>query len=235
MSLEFWSEKQASNFEHLYLALREKEGRILNDDEIKSLPYLKNHPLESEWKLRQESTKRFLEIAKRSNLKYWWEIGCGNGWFAHQLSLLPDSKVIGTDVNVVELQQADRNFNNSNLQFAYCANPNDVPTEVKVQAIVFNACIQYFEEPQGFIERCKERFPNARVFILDSPIYQTHEEAREAKIRSAAYYEKMGFPGLSKYYFHHSWNDIKNMKVLSKPSKNILFRKKNPFPIIQVD
>jgi SAM-dependent methyltransferase len=235
MSLEFWSEKRASSFEQLYLALRKKEGRILSDDQIKTLPYLKNHPLEKEWKLRQKSTRSFLKIAEKSKLKYWWEIGCGNGWFAHQLSLLQGSKVIGTDVNVVELQQADRNFKKSNLHFAYCESPADVPQEIKVEAIVFNACIQYFEEPQRFIEACKKRFPGVKVFILDSPIYSNNQEALEAAERSEVYYTKMGFPNLSKFYFHHSWKDIKNLSVIYKPSKYQLYGRKNPFPILQID
>lgn len=235
MSLEFWSEKRKSDFEQLYLALREKEGRILNDDQIKSLPFLKNHPLDKEWKLRQKSTKKFLKIAEKSKLKYWWEIGCGNGWFAHRLSLLPGSKVIGTDVNVVELQQADRNFNKANLHFAYCESPTDVPQEVKVDAIVFNACIQYFEEPQSFIEACKKRFPGVKVFILDSPIYRNATEAQEAAERSKGYYEKMGFPELAQFYFHHTWNDIKKIKILVKQDRNLLLRSKNPFPILRVD
>lgn len=234
MSLEFWSEKRKSNFEPLYLALRKKEGRVLNDDQIKSLPYLKNHPLEREWKLRQKSTKKFLKIAEKSKLKYWWEIGCGNGWFAHQLSLLPESKVIGTDVNVVELQQAERNFKKPNLHFAYCEKPNDVPQEVKVEAIVFNACIQYFEEPQSIIEACKKRFPGVKVFILDSPIYSNPKEAQEAAQRSIAYYEKMGFLELAQFYFHHCIEDFQGPRFLVKPGRNLLLRGKNPFPIFEL-
>ncbi len=234
MSLEFWSEKRESNFEQLYLALRKKEGRILSDDQIKSLPFLKNHTLDKEWKLRQKSTERFLKIAKKSKLKYWWEIGCGNGWFAYQLSLLPGSKVVGTDVNVVELQQAERNFKKSNLQFAYCINPTDVPEEIKVEAIVFNACIQYIEEPQSFIEACKKRFPGVRVFILDSPIYSNPKEAQGARERSKAYYEKMGFPQLSEFYYHHFWAKFKDYKLIYSPNKIYRIIGQSPFPILEI-
>lgn len=237
MSLKYWSDKVNNDFEESYLALREKEKRMFSDEQVRKLPFLENHPLEKEWQLRQKSTKKLLKTVQKTGLKYWWEIGCGNGWFSNQLSKLPNIKALGTDVNETELKQAARLFSSSDLCFAYCQKAEDFPKEIVVDGIIFNACIQYFSEPQLFITSCRKHFPNARVFILDSPIYKNEESAQLAAKRTQDYYQEMGHPELTSFYHHHTWKSFNQVKIISKPSKiaSLIGFAVNPFPVFELE
>jgi len=78
-----------TDFGAQYLALREKESRVLSDTLVKQLPYIgpkeKHH---SEWLLRQKSTERFVDYLKTNFKKkaHILDIGCGNGWFSNILA-----------------------------------------------------------------------------------------------------------------------------------------------------
>ena len=49
-------------FSDSYIAIRSKENRVLTDDEVRQLPYTAaSNPNANEWKVRQHSSKRFLD------------------------------------------------------------------------------------------------------------------------------------------------------------------------------
>ena len=65
---------------------------------------------------------------------------------------LPGSKVIGTDINFSEIQQAARVFQHvPNLHFIYTYAEPGVFKEKKFDIIIFAASIQYFESLQETI------------------------------------------------------------------------------------
>jgi len=228
-------ETHQSEFEKLYVALREKEGRILSDEQVKSLPYLKDSPLTNEWKLRQESTKKFLTgIAKKGKLSV-LEIGCGNGWFSNQMALTNQNEVVGQDINLEELKQARRCFELENLNFICCYDLEQLP-DGRFDLIVFNASVQYFEFPNKTFELLKTKLKqNGEIHIIDSPFYMNQEEASAAKNRSIQYYNDKGFAPLSSFYYHHLIGELSIEKVHYKPSKiGKAFGKRNPFYWIQV-
>jgi ubiquinone/menaquinone biosynthesis C-methylase UbiE len=233
MSVIYYSQPK-NGFSDLYIKVRKKENRFYSEEEIKNLPDLeKNHPHYEEWKLRQKSTARFVNYAKGKNkaLKI-LEIGCGNGWFSHLMSTVEKTKVVGLDVNIPELEQAANAFQKDNLAFVYA----DLfeKTELNAQKfdiVVFNSCLQYFENLKPLFQIVSDLLmPNGEIHIIDTPFYKnnTIEDARK---RTQTYYKNIGFPEMSKKYFHHRFEDLEKYKVMHKPFDSFLkyFKKDSPF------
>ncbi|MGB0883640.1 MAG: hypothetical protein ACPGTG_02870, partial [Flavobacteriales bacterium] len=80
----------------LYLKVRQAEHRVLSDEQVSKLPKTeKNYSLAKDWKLRTNTLHRFTTYLNKSKKPLTiLEIGCGNGWFSHQLSLLPNAKQV---------------------------------------------------------------------------------------------------------------------------------------------
>lgn len=228
--------KLNSNFDEKYLSLRKKEKRVLSDNEVKSLPkVLKNNSNTFEWTLREQSAKRFIQYltVKDKRLKI-LEIGCGNGWFTNLISQIQDIEVVGLDINIVELQQASKVFNRKNVQFIY----KDIFEfqeffKHQFDVIVLNASVQYFENFEILLN-CLRYYAKKQgeIHIIDSHFYKL-EDINKARQNTKIYYDKMGFPEMSSYYFHHSIDLISDFEVLYKPKSTIfqkVFRKKtSPF------
>lgn len=202
-----------NNFENAYLHLREKENRLMKDEDIKSLPYLKHGSHVNEWKLRAKTSERFTAfLRKKTSIQCILEIGCGNGWFTHQMSLNTKAVVFGTDVNKLELKQAHDFFANEKTQFREF---NLVGSNIRLlwkdalpDIIVFNASIQYFHNLSNVLSTALEFIKNnGEIHILDSPFYSGNE-LEPAQKRSAHYFEKMNVPEMKNHYFHHSKDDL---------------------------
>lgn len=211
------------HFETLYLPLREKEGRVYSDRELAQLPEISTEHIHyAEWQLRKKSCERLVKYlaAKQQSLKI-LEVGCGNGWLANQLSQLPQARVTGCDINLAELQQAMRVFDKQpNLQFVLCDIRSDVLKNAQFDIIVFAASIQYFPSVPEIVGSALQLLKqNGEIHILDSPFYSPGE-AERAKQRTLDYYKKMGFPEMSRHYFHHSIADLDlfNYRILFKPA-----------------
>jgi ubiquinone/menaquinone biosynthesis C-methylase UbiE len=224
-------------FEKKYIDLRNKEQRIYSDEELMLLPSIpKNHIHFNEWQIRKRSCNRLIQYlqAKPAPLRI-LEVGCGNGWLSRRLAGIPGSKVIGSDVNFTELQQAARVFSQiPNLLFIYGDVGSDILEKMEFDCIVFASCIQYFSPLHDIIKHSLQLLkPGGEIHILDSPIYKLSETA-EAKKRTATYYAELGFPEMSKYYFHHSINELREFgfEILYQPSsiQNYILGNKNPFP-----
>ena len=162
------------------------------------------------------------------------EIGCGNGWLSHRLSIISGSKVIGTDINFTEIQQAARVFQHiPDLHFIYTSVEPGVFKEKKFDSIVFAASIQYFPSLSETIKKTLRLLkPGGEINIIDSNFY-TMADLSEEKHRSVLYYESAGFPEMAAYYFHHSLEDLQdfNYSILYDP-KNLFYKfspNKNPF------
>ncbi len=230
-----------ADFETNYLQVRQAESRVLSDQEVAGLPLLKNNPHSKEWDKRARSAKRlqkyFSSIPKGSLL----DLGCGNGWFTALLAKNKNLEIVGMDVNLSELKQAARIFQQPNLSFVF----GDI---FKIQFIknsfdfiTLNASIQYFEDLKLLMNRLIYLLkPNGEIHIIDSPFYDENEIA-DAKKRTLEYYSKLGFPEMSHSYFHHSWSEISkwNIEVLyQKKHQNVLSRIISkpdiPFPWIKI-
>lgn len=242
----FVHSKIQNDFPDRYLQLREQEGRILSDDEVKKLPHLRaTHKHHKEWQLRAKSAKRMYDYIKGKNdpLNV-LTIGCGNGCFANYLSTIDNVMVYGIDVNTYELEQAARLFNSNTCKFIEAdifELIDDYDFELpQPHIIVLNASVQYFEDYSRVCNRLSELFRDGgEVHIMDSPLYG-YREIKKARERSVNYFKQMGFPEMAEHYFHHNWAYLQefNYSVLYNGHTNIfskiINRNDMPFPWIRI-
>ncbi|PTX63887.1 methyltransferase family protein [Kordia periserrulae] len=221
-----------AGFSKHYLAVREKENRILTDADIRKLPFLNR----DEWPYRVKSTERFIKyIAIKKRPQTILTIGCGNGWFSNKIAeVSSENNVIGLDVNREELEQAARVFRKENLYFMYA----DIfkvskKCETLFDIITLNGAIQYFEDFEELITLLQSFLTeNGEIHIIDSPFYKTNEIAA-AKQRTKAYYKDLGVPEMTAHYHHHDEKLVANFEVLYQCKRNIIHKilgkKDSPF------
>ncbi len=226
-----------NSFEKAYIRLRAKENRLYTDDELNQLPDVPaTHIHYQEWLIRKLSAEKLLTYLNTKNrpLRI-LEIGCGNGWLSFQLATLKNSKVIGQDINFTELQQAARNYSShKRLRFVYGDLFSGILAEEKFDVIVFAASIQYFESLKKVMTKALSLLlPDGEIHLLDSPFYKSNEIAL-ARQRTASYYQMMGFPEMTHFYFHHGKQDLDgfNKRIMYDPSSIFSYfsRKNRIFP-----
>lgn len=226
-------------FERLYIELRSQEKRIYTDEEVAWLPEVdEGHIHRKEWQIRKASCKKLVHYLehKRRSLKI-LEVGCGNGWLSYQLSQMRYANVIGLDINLPELQQAERVFAAiPNLNFVY-GDLDSLELE-KFDIVVFAASIQYFQSFSSIIETVLERLnEKGEVHIIDSHFY-FETEVQEAEQRSLDYFHNKGFDRMQDFYFHHSLKELEgfNYSILYDPNStlNKILKRKIPFYWIRI-
>lgn len=226
-------------FEKRYIELRSREQRIYSDAELLQLPAIhKEHPHYAEWQVRKRSANKLLErlLQKQKPLQI-LEVGCGNGWLSKQLVAIHGSKVIGSDVNFTELQQAARVFSHiPNLHFIYGDIRSGLFEEMEFDCVVFAACIQYFPSLPEIISQALSLLKlDGEMHILDSPFYKP-AAIQAARQRTTDYYKGAGLPEMATHYFHHTRDELAAIEheLLYDPSALHRFfsKTKNPFPWI---
>ena len=230
-----------SAFEQMYQKVREKEKRNYTDEEVANLPDIApHHPFHKEWQLRAFSCNKQIEYLKNMNRPLEiLEVGCGNGWLSAKLADMLQASVTGIDINSPELEQAKKVFGKKeNLNFLLCDIQSELLQDKLFDVIVFAASIQYFTLLKKIIENAQQHLRlNGEILIIDSNFYK-RTELEAAKQRTRNYYDSLGFPEMSKYYFHHCIDDLKifNYEVLYNPDSilNKLLRNKNPFYLIKI-
>ncbi|MGB8193645.1 MAG: methyltransferase domain-containing protein [Chitinophagaceae bacterium] len=228
-------------FQQQYIALREKEMRLYSDEQVRQLPFIGNdHPHYDEWLVRRNSSEKLLKRIRKMKMPLKiLDVGCGNGWLSNQLSQVPGTEVTGFDINLVELQQAKRVFQErDNLQFASNSPFQSMQGEQRFDLILFAASIQYFSSLNAVISEALQKLtPRGRIHIIDSHFYAP-EELAAARQRTVEHYKSLGFDGLSAHYFHHTLNALKpfNFEIVYNPDAawNKLRRKKAPFHWISI-
>ena len=226
-------------FGELYSTLREKESRTYTDTELAMLPAIHHsHPRYKEWVIRRRSSEKLAAYIRHQKKQLEiLEIGCGNGWLCNQLAKIPVVNITGSDINLKELQQAKRVFkDNDRLRFIHGDVESQELKDRKFDVIVLAACIQYFPSVPYLLHKLFQLLnEEGEIHILDSPFYK-EGEAVNARERTNAYYHRMGFPGMSSYYFHHEITELTglNHRFLYQPSFILSFftKYKNPFPWI---
>ncbi len=223
-------------FNELYIALRLKEKRIFSNKELATLPRVPlSHLHYKEWSIRKNSCYKLLHyIKKHSHICNILEVGCGNGWLSSNLSKVARGNVTAIDINIVELQQARKVFGKiHNLNFIEGDIRSGILGDRKYDLIVFAASIQYFSSLNTIIKKAIEHLTlQGEIHIVDTRLYHISEIA-EAKERSIKYFAEMKFPEMTKFYFHHSIEDLKvfSFSVFFNPYslRNKLMFRKNPF------
>ncbi len=152
-----------------------RDGRRYTDAEVAGLPYIdREHPQSPAWALRQASCRRLVrylcEVKVAASIL---EVGCGNGWLSHQLSSVPASRVVGLDLNFIELQQAARVFRKPNLKFIYGDFYSDILEGLSFDIIVFAAMIQHYAPLDRMVREALPYLrPRGEIHILDSRLYE---------------------------------------------------------------
>lgn len=237
MSVIYYSQPK-NTFSDLYINVRKKEKRFYSEAEIKTLPNIqKGHPHYAEWQLRKKSSDRFINYLKNKNkpLKI-LEIGCGNGWFSHLMSIIEKTEVTGLDVTIVELEQAAKVFDKENLSFIYAdLFENTELNNQQFDIVVFNSSLQYFENMKELFKVVSPLLSeNGEIHIIDSPFYKD-SEIEKAKERTQNYYRDLGFPEMASYYIHHKFSELGKFKMMYKPSLFGILLNNSPFCWIKID
>jgi ubiquinone/menaquinone biosynthesis C-methylase UbiE len=231
------------SIEGLYQSLRKKENRVYSDDMLNLLPQTpSNHMHEKEWKQRQFTLKRLLPYLGVKESPKILELGCGNGWLCNHLAALSASEVVGVDISEPELTQAAAVFKSrQNLCFVH----GDISTLTMPGSyfdyIIFAASIQYFANLESLFKKAFTLLAtDGEIHVVDSPIY-TQAEAPKAQKRSREYFYRSGFPEMSRYYFHHTWIDLKTFGIKKQYNPDLFFNKvmrklsaASPFPWVIV-
>ena len=240
----YLSEYMKNEFESLYLKTRKKENRIYDDKVVKNLPAInKNHPLFREWRIREKSILKLEEYIKNKEKPLnIMELGCGNGWLTHNIAMIQDCYVIGVDVNKSELEQAARVFcYQNNHKFFYADIFADYFELGDFDIVILASSIQYFRNIHHLFERLLYLTKhNGEIHVIDSPFYNSSEISKAQK-RTYNYYNKIGFPQMSDFYFHHSYEELEKYKPHFKyiPGKQNIFsrfltKNSSPFPWIVI-
>lgn len=236
-----------------YLKVREKEGRLYSDDVVANLPlFPKNHVLSNEWQARFQSAERLRKYLsqKKYPLKI-LDLGCGNGWLSNFLAQ-GNHIVLGVDQNKFELKQAARVFSSSagdggksmSKLFFLKANIFSTPfPKESFDIILLASAVQYFPDLTKLMEKLFHYLkPNGEIHILDSAFY-ADDEILHAIRRSEEYYSSIGFPEMSKHYFHHRISELQKFSPtwLYQPNSSLLRYKKlfgkidSPFPWVVIN
>lgn len=234
-----------SAFETQYIRLRKKEGWLYDTTAIKKLPDTdrtdKNYKL---WKIRKKSSEMFLRYIKNNqNIYTVLDTGCGSGWFTNKIAAINSAlTVIGLDKNKTELMLAANTFSKNNLQWIYADIYANLFKRESFDIILLNASVQYFADISALINILLGYLKNkGEIHIRDTAFY-SEADVVKAKKSTEAYYQKNNAQEMIPYYFHHTWNDIKqyNYTILYKPSlmnklkSKILLRPFIPFPWVVI-
>jgi ubiquinone/menaquinone biosynthesis C-methylase UbiE len=194
-------------FEKRYIACRTLEKRMYSDEEVIKLPECPaTHPHYREWRMRRASAGKLCAyLATKKKPLAILEIGCGNGWMLHQLSTISRTSLTGLDINFTELQQAARIFSGCHkMRFIYGDIYSGILKDKQFDIILLAASIQYFKSLDEILELCLQHLsPGGEIHVIDTKFYHPKETAA-AKQRSRDHFQSLGFPEMSRYYFHHA-------------------------------
>ncbi|HEY9363226.1 MAG TPA: class I SAM-dependent methyltransferase [Chitinophagaceae bacterium] len=212
----------SETFTEQYILLREKEGRLYTNEQIKNLPEINpGHPHYKEWLIRKKTSSRLLRHLSKNPAFNALEVGCGNGWLTNKLSAATTGYAMGLDINKVELLQAQKVFEHSpRLHFVNGDLLSGIPEDRKFDVIVFAASIQYFSSLKDILQTALQHLTlQGEIHIIDSRFYQPNEVSI-ARERTREYFNAIGFPGMSRYYFHHCIDQLESFqyKILYDPS-----------------
>ncbi len=237
----------SDSFEKKYIELRKSENRVYADEVVRNLPDFEgSYTLKKEWMIRKITLMELIRyLQKKDTQNLILELGCGNGWLSHQLARSIQADIFGLDINETELTQGARIFGDcQNLSFMY----GDIFTiDIKKNAfdtVILAGSIQYFPDFTRLAHRLLDLLnPTGEIHIVDSPIYASSMDSKEAKKRSDHYFSSGGVPAMANHYFHHHANELKNFnhQILFKPnylvslfSSRILRRPQRSFPWILI-
>jgi len=219
--VSYLSENILSDFSGgIYIKVRDKEGRLYSDEELKHLPDIRpDHPLRKEWDIRKRTGKHLVKYFSQYENKNILEVGCGNGWLSNLLGRETNNKITALDMNKPELIQGAEVFKeNENVSFVYGNIFENIFPPQTFDYILLAGSIQYFTD---FDELINQLFyyssANGEIHIADTNFY-TEDEAGSAKLRTKDYFESLNLPEMIPFYHHRKWDELKNynFRIMNK-------------------
>ncbi len=201
--------------EKAFHELKEKEGHLYSDEELRSLPDLDpQHPWHRDWLKRKNILirleKYFLKKLKKipPPIKI-LDLGSGNGWMANWMTTRLPSETWAFDINRQELETGSRLFhNNHNLKFFYGNIFKDPLPEDYFHFILMSGTTQYFYNLTPLFQRLMSLLKKGgEIHIIESPWYSKHAQ-HQAKKTSQIYYQQLGLPQMVSFYFYHTYRGI---------------------------
>ena len=226
-----------TGFETILLSLKATEKKVFTDYELSNLPYTDDYmPNQDYWALKEKSAFNFMDYLdnKRTPLHI-LVVGCDGGWFANMIAGSSLYNVTAIDTINTELIQAARVFKRNNLQFIYGDIMNiDTMFQYQFDIIVLNNSVQFFPNINSLNDKLRSFLkPKGEIHIFDSPIYSKSDILKHQKDKTF-YFRKKNCPLLSKYFFFHPIEIMREYQILYKPVaawKRKLFYKDTPeFP-----
>jgi len=207
------------------------------------LPHISSResPNFAEWQTRAASLKKLQRHFKSIDRpKRLLDVGCGNGWAAAGLAENKRLEVSAVDINMRELEQADRVFQKPNLQFYFGDIFKDIFQESSFDIIVLNSSAQYFPDIKALVERLFYFLKKGgELHIIDTPLYKD-EELAQARNRTEAYYRSLRIPEMAQHYYHHKLTALASFKHVLHKERGMyskigsIFRTKSPRNFIWV-
>jgi len=212
-----------TEFSELYTKVRKKERRLYDDQTLVKLPVIsKQHPLHNEWKMRGNTLKMLKHyLQKRLDILNILDLGCGNGWMSNKLSGITGKTIFAVDVNNEELKQAARVFRKDNLIFIHADIFKLDPSFFQFDAIIISGALSYFFNPKMVLENCLTLLKtNGELHMIDNLFYSP-AEIENAKKRSENYFAKLGYPEMSKHFYHLNKELLKDFQtsIIYKPNR----------------
>jgi len=228
------------DFETPYVRCRNKDGYILSDAEVSELPGTFLYNLHrKEWAYRKKSMERLTAYMKKQEKGgVVLDLGCGNGWISNKIAQLDKFEVWGLDINMHELEQAERVFSSSSLNFCYGNVYEPIFEDASFDYVILSDTISYFSNLQQLINRCRSLLKSGgEIHIFDSPIY-VENQIEEARSSQQDYYENWGCEEMLPYFHFHTKQDFSHYDyeyLYTYGFFQKLFRKKNsPYPWIKI-
>jgi SAM-dependent methyltransferase len=238
--------ERAGDWSALYLEARSREGRLLPDSLVATLPEApRRHPLAGEWRQRADSAARLVAYVRaRPRPVTVVDLGCGNGWLANRIATAGGASVVGVDINPSELDQARRVFGErADLHFVLGDVTDGALVAGRPDLVILASVIQYLPDPATVLAGIVARLgADAEIHLLDSPLYESSAVAA-AQARTEEHYAALGLPEMAARYFHHDWGilDAVTADVLYRPGtrwrrveRRVLRRPRSPFPWIRI-
>jgi len=150
---------------------------------LKSLPYLKNGPLASQWRVRARSYDAFVRHLLRpaQGALDILDLGAGNGWLCHRVAKL-GHRAVALDMreDTVDGLGAARTFLKDTPDLFECVAGyfEELPfPSSRFDLMVFNASLHYSRDLQSVLaEAVRVTRPGGTLAILDSPFYRRTED-----------------------------------------------------------
>ena len=230
--------------EALYLAVREREGRVLDVERIRALPSPPSPGVAWEWRRRRDALRRLeRHLAARPTARRVLDVGCGVGWMTARLAG-GGARVLGIDVVRPELERAAVAFGAlEGVAFAFADVFDEVFPEAPFDLAVLASSAQYFPDLAKLLWRLLELTrPDGEVVVLETPFYDARRCA-EAAARTRRHYAALGVPDMAGRYHHHSWAALCGFPVevvydprtpRSRLARRVLRLPWSPFPVVAV-